>query len=100
MFLSDYYCRKLGLMDLLGYNEKVTSDIEMICSSYQRHKSGNRDYSSHFLVTFETASKFVIVFVRLLFGKLGNDGFTGLRRKIGIRYEFDLKVILKRLGSE
>ena len=51
-------------------------------------------------MTFETASKFVIVFVRLLFGKLGNDGFTGLRRKIGIRYEFDLKVILKRLGSE
>ena len=51
-------------------------------------------------MTFETASKFVIVFVRLLFGKLGNDGFTGLRPKIGIRYEFDLKVILKRLGSE
>ena len=87
-------------MDLLGHNGKVTSDKEMICKSYQRHKSGDRDYSSHFLVTFETANKFVIDFVRLILEKVGADGFTGLRRKIGIRDEFDLKVILKRLGSK
>ena len=87
-------------MDLLGHNGKVTSDKEMICNSYEMHKGRNRDYSSHFLVTFERTSKFVIAFVRLILGKVGVDGFTGLRPKIGIRYKFDLKVILKRLGSK
>ena len=87
-------------MDLPCHSGKVTSDKELICNSYQKHKGGNRDYSSHFLVTFETASKFVIAFVRLILGKVGVEGFTSLRWKIGIRYEFDLKVILKRLGSK
>ena len=87
-------------MDLPCHNGKVTSDKELICNSYQKHNGGNRDYSSHFLVTFETASKFVIAFVRFIFGKVGVEGFTSLRWKIGIRYEFDLKVILKRLGSK
>ena len=30
--------------------------------------------------------------------EFGVDGFTSSRRKIGIRYEFDLKVVLKGLG--
>ena len=46
---------------------------------------GNRDYSSHFLVTFETTGKFVIVLVRLILGKLGVDGFTGSRRQNDVR---------------
>ena len=87
-------------MDLPCHNGKVTSDKELICNSYQKHKGRNRDYSSHFLVTFETASKFVIAFVRLILGKVRVEGFTSLRWKIGIRYEFNLKVILKRLGSK
>ena len=58
---------------------------------------GNRDYYSHFLVTFETTGKFVIVFVRLILGKVGVDVVTGPQREIDIRYEFDLKVNLKGL---
>ena len=46
---------------------------------------GNRDYYSHILVTFETTSKFVIVFVRLILEKLRVDGFTGPRRESDIR---------------
>ena len=46
---------------------------------------GNRDYYSHFSVTFETTGKFVIVLVRLILGKLGVDGFTGPRRENDVR---------------
>ena len=59
---------------------------------------GNRDYYNHVLVTFETTGKFVIAFVRLILGKGRVDGFTGPRREIDIRYECDLKVMLKYLG--
>ena len=38
---------------------------------------GNRDYYRHILVTFDTTGKFVIVFVRLILGKVGVDVFTG-----------------------
>ena len=58
---------------------------------------GNRDYCSRFSVIFETTSKFVIVFVRLLFRKVGVDIFTRPRREIDISYKFNLKVILKDL---
>ena len=61
---------------------------------------GDRDYYSHILVTFETTGKFVIVLVRLILGKLGVDGFTGPRRESDIRYECDLKVVLKDLGCK
>ena len=43
-------------------------------------------------MTFETTSKFLIVFIRLILGK---SGLVNLPRR---RYEFDLKVILKGLG--
>ena len=49
---------------------------------------------------FETTSKFLIVFVRSILGKVGVDGFTGPRREIDIRSEFDLKVNLKDLGCQ
>ena len=61
---------------------------------------GNRDYCSHISVTVETTGKFVIVFVRLILGKLEVDGFTWPRRESGIRYECDLKVVLKDLGCK
>ena len=48
---------------------------------------GNRDYYSHFLVTFETTGKFVIVLVRLILGKLLVDEFTGPRRESDVRLE-------------
>ena len=46
---------------------------------------------------FETASKSGMVFVRLILGKVRVDRVTGPRREIDIRYEFDLKIILKDL---
>ena len=90
----------LELTNLWSPDGKVTSDKKLICDSYQRYKDGNRDYCSHFSVILETASTFLIVFVRLILGKVGLDGFTGPRREIDIRHEFDLKVILKGLGCK
>ena len=48
-------------------------------------------------MTFETTGKFVIVFLRLILGKVGVDVFTGPRRESDIRYECELKVVLKGL---
>ena len=90
LFLSDWYCRKLGLMVHVG---KVTSDKKMICNWYSRYKCGNWDYCSHFTVIFKITNKFLIVFVRLILGKVEFDGFIEQRQKVKIRYEFDLKVI-------
>ena len=42
-------------------------------------------------MAFQTAGKFLIVFVRLILGKKGINGVTGPRREIDIRYEIDLK---------
>ena len=53
-----------------------------------------RVYCSHFPVIF----KFLIVFVRLILGKVWIEGFTGSSWEIDVRYEFDLKIILKGLG--
>ena len=49
-------------------------------------------------MTFETTGKFLIVFVRLILGTVGLDGFTEPRGESVIRYEFDLKVVLRGLG--
>ena len=46
-------------------------------------------------MTFETTGKFVIVFVRLILGKVGVDVFTGPRRESDIRYECELKGSIK-----
>ena len=70
----------------------------MICFSHQGYKDGNRDYCSHFSVKFERTGKFLIVFLRLILGKVWVDGFTGSLREGDIRYEFDLEVVLKGLG--
>ena len=50
-----------------------------------------------FSLIFETTNKFVIVFVRLILGKMGVDRFTGPRPKTDVRYEFDFTVVLKDL---
>ena len=42
---------------------------------------------------FETASKFPVVFVKLILGKKEVDRFTAPLREIDIRYLFDLTVI-------
>ena len=75
----------LGLTFLPSPGGKVTSDKKIIYISYEDYRSGNRDYCSHFLVTFETTGKFLIVFVRLILGKVGDDGFTRAQRKVDIR---------------
>ena len=76
---------KVGLKDLPGHDGKVTSDKKMISISHQGYKGINRDYCSHFSVTFETTCKFVIVSVRLVLRKVVVDRFTGPRRESDIR---------------
>ena len=90
------------MTDLLGHDVKVTSDKTMIFISDQRFKYGNRDYLNGIQiqfqngnsVTFEAIGNFLVVFVRLILGKVGVDGVTGPRREIDIRYKFDSKVFL------
>ena len=90
------------MTDLLGHDVKVTSDKTMIFMSDQRSKYGNRDYLNGIQiqfqngnsVTFEAIGNFLVVFVRLILGKVGVDGVTGPRREIDIRYKFDSKVFL------
>ena len=53
------------------------SDKKLISIYHQRYNGGNRDYCSHFLVTFKTTDKFLIVFVRLILEIVWVDVFTG-----------------------
>ena len=46
---------------------------------------------------FEKRSKLLIVFSRLILGKVWVDGFTGSQWESDITYEFGYKVILKDL---
>ena len=78
----------------------MTSDKKIIFIPYKGYKGGNRDYCGHFSVTFKTTGKFYNVFVRLILGKVGVDGFTEPCRESDIRYEFELKVLLKGLGCK
>ena len=45
---------------------------------------------------FETMNKSLIAFVIMILGKKGVDRVTAPRRGNDVRYEFDLKLILKR----
>ena len=56
---------------LPGHDGKVTLEKKMISISHQGYKGRNRNYCSHFSVTFDTTGKFKIVFVRLILGKVG-----------------------------
>ena len=78
-------------MDLPGHNRKVTSDKKIICTPHEGYKGGNKDYCSHFSVTFEATAKFLVFLVRLILVKVGFDLFTGPRPESDIRYEFELK---------
>ena len=82
LFLSDRYCQELGLTDLPGHNEKVTSNKKMIRNSYQRYNGRNRVYWTHFSVIFEIKGKSLIVFVRLVLEKWGLKGLPGLDKKL------------------
>ena len=86
----------MELTDLPGHEGKITSDKKMIFISHQRYKVGNRDYCG----IFETASKCLNCFVRLILRKVGADGFPRPQPETDIRYEFDLKVILNDLGCK
>ena len=67
----------------------MTSDKKMISIFHQGYVGGNRDYCSQFLVTFETTGKFLIVFVRLILGKVVVDAFTEPRRESDARQNND-----------
>ena len=73
------------MTDLPGHDGKVISDKKNISISHQGYKGGSRVYCTHFSVTFETTGKFLIVFVRLILGKVGVDVFTGPRRESDVR---------------
>ena len=77
---------------LPDHDGKVTSDKKIIFISHQVYKGGKRDYCSHMSVTFKTTGKFLIVFVRLILGKVRADRFTGSRRESDIKYECDLEI--------
>ena len=47
---------------------------------------------------FQTTRKYSIACVRLILGKVWDDGFTGPQRETDARYEFGFKLILKNLG--
>ena len=53
----------MGLTNLPGLDEKMMLDRKMIENSYRRYKGGNRDFCSHFSVSFQITGKFLIVFV-------------------------------------
>ena len=50
-------------------------------------------------MTFETTCKFLIVFVRLILGKVRVGRFTGPQQESGVRHEFDLKIVIKGLSA-
>ena len=85
----------MGLTNLPIHNGKVTSDKKMICKSNQWYNGGNREFFCHFPVIFKITSKFLIVFVGLILGKMMVEGFNRPQQETDIRYEFGLKVILK-----
>ena len=64
--------------------------LKIIFISHQSYMDGNRNYCSHFSLTFETTGKLLIDFVKLILGKMGFDGVTGIRQETDIWYEFDL----------
>ena len=68
----------------------------MISKSYQKYKGEYRDYCCDFSVIFETMNKLLIAFVTMILGKKGVDRVNAPRRGNDVRYEFDLKLILKR----
>ena len=67
----------------------------MIYNSYQRYKGGNIDHCNHFFLHFKAASKFLILLVRLILGKVWVDGFIGSRQKIDVIYKFGFILIFK-----
>ena len=64
------------MTDLSGHVEKLTSDMNLILNFYEELREQILQPSS---VTFQTISKFVIAFVRLILAKVVVDGFTGPR---------------------
>ena len=75
---------KNGIDGFTGPRREVTSDKKMIFISNQSYKDGNRVTAAIFLVIFETTSKFLIVFVRLILRKGKVDGLTRPWWEIGI----------------
>ena len=100
LLVSGWYLEKWRLTNLPDQDWKLTSDGNLILSSYERSQSANRDYCSHFWLISQAKSKFAIACVRLMLGKVRLDWFTGPRRKTDVRYRFGFKVILKNLGRK
>ena len=82
MYQPVYY---ILLESYIGFYQKVKINVLENC---QRFKGGNRDYCRNFSLIFETTSKFLIVLVMLIFGKVVVDGFVGHDRKLTLNMNF------------
>ena len=98
LFISYWYWENWGLTNLPDQDGKSTSDMNLILSPYESYYGANRDRCNHFWVTFRATSKFITACVGLILQKVRIAGFSELRRETDVRYEFDFKVIFKKLG--
>ena len=76
---------KLGVDVFTGPRREIDVRSKRISISSEGYKDENRDSSNHFSKRFETTFKFVVVFVRLILGKVGVDVFAEPRRKSGVK---------------
>ena len=85
-----------GWPDLPGHDDKLTPDMKLILNSYKVL----RVQTEVVLVIFLPATKFGIVCVGLILGKVGIDRFTGPRGEIKVRYELNFKLTLTIVGCK
>ena len=52
--------------DLPGQDVKLTSHMNFVLRKFQRVQGANRDYYSHILLNFQSASKSGIVYVKIV----------------------------------
>ena len=63
--------------------QKIDVRCEFGFKTFLKGYCANRDYCSHFWLSFQATSKFVIVSVTLILPEVGVDRFTGPRRESG-----------------
>ena len=76
----------LGLMDLPDHDGKVMSDKKIFLSLLKGVRVEIEIFTAFFSVIFETTSKYQIVILRLVFGKVGVDKVSRSRQQVNIRY--------------
>ena len=80
--------QKWGLTELLGHDRKLLSDMNLICRYFQSFVDENRESCHLFPLNFQATIKYVVFSVRLIFLKVGVDGFIMPRRESDVRDKF------------